>query len=212
MAPGLTPCVRARARWRALVSRDPGPRLTHSAVPTPTPRPLQSIAANAAALAALGGLPAAVAALTAAVMAINPPALLATTVTRAADIALAREANKHDHRGVPLVAVPTAAGVAPAFWPAAGFDRADLFEQPIAPVDALLAGYGLPVVGDVMARRNALARHLGTMRTRDTDSFLVNTSAPRSHRSSRAAASSRELLTRARAAPRSPRFARARAP
>jgi hypothetical protein len=53
----------------------------------------------------------------------------------------------------------------PAFWPAVGFDRGDLFDLPNAAIDALLVGYGLPAgaaVGGVPARRNDLARHIGT--------------------------------------------------
>jgi hypothetical protein len=79
-------------------------------------------------------------------------------------IAAARAANAHDRRGVPLVPVPHGGAAVPAFWPA-GFDRGDLFDLPVAAIDALLAGYGLPAGaagGNVPARRNALARHLGT--------------------------------------------------
>jgi hypothetical protein len=123
-------------------------------------------AATVANTAAFAGLTAAVNANTAALAALNVPALAAAASALVADTARARANNKHDSRGIPLVPVPHGGAAVPAFWPAGGFDRADLFEHAIAAVDALLVGYGLPAgaaAGTRAARRNALAAHLGTM-------------------------------------------------
>ena len=135
-------------------------------------------AANTVALAALAPLPAAVAALTIAVTnlsaqvaalsaqvaLLNAPALAAGAAAFATTCARVRADNAHDRRDVPLIAVPHSVPVA---WPVGGFGRADLIEGPIAAIDALLGGYGLPAgpgVGGAMDRRNALAAHLGTKR------------------------------------------------
>jgi hypothetical protein len=63
--------------------------------------------------------------------------------------------------------VALADGNAPANWPA-GFDRTALIEGPIAVIDALLSDYGLQHgagAGVALARRNALASHIGTARS-----------------------------------------------
>ena len=137
-----------------------------------------AITANTAAIAgvtaAIAGLTAtvnantvAIAGLTASVNALNIPVLVGATLAAAAGVLRARSDNAHDRRNIMLVPVPHAGAAVPAFWPAAGFCRAGVFEHPIGPVDALLLGYGLPsgaAGGTPMERRNALAVHLGTMR------------------------------------------------
>jgi len=127
-------------------------------------------AANTAAIAAIAALTAAntaaVNANTAALAALNVPALAAAASTLVADTARARANNSHDRRDILLIPVPHGGAAVPAFWPANGFDRADLFDRAVAVVDALLAGYGLAsgaAAGAPAVRRNALAVKLGTM-------------------------------------------------
>ena len=63
------------------------------------------------------------------------------------------------------VAVPRDDGALPPNWPA-GFSRGDLVEGPIGVIDLMLNDYGLPhgAPAALFERRNALARHIGTMR------------------------------------------------
>jgi len=134
--------------------------------------PLQ---AQVAALAAqVAPLPAQVAALTAQVAALptlaqlmaalHPPALVAALTRTVQDIAGARLRNAHDRSGEAYSMVPLNTGAPPINWPP-GFDR-DMLLGAIGPIDLLLAEYGLPsgvAAGAVLARRNALARCIGTM-------------------------------------------------
>ncbi len=64
--------------------------------------------------------------------------------------------------------MPRADGTLPPNWPVGGFRRPALFRGPIALVDTLLNDYGLPFgqnAGAVQERRDALALHIGTMRS-----------------------------------------------
>ena len=142
-----------------------------AATVAPLPGAVAALTANVAALTAtvaplpgaIATLTANVAALTGAVAALNIPALAAGAAAHAHTCATARSKNAHDQRGVDLAAVPLA-GPGALAWPP-GFDRAALFEGPVAAVDALLLAYGLPAgaaAGGAFARRNALALHLGT--------------------------------------------------
>lgn len=63
---------------------------------------------------------------------------------------------------MPYAVVPLANGTLPPGWPE-GFDRAGL-RGPVAVVNDLLALYGIPRPHAVLARRNALAVHIGTRR------------------------------------------------
>jgi len=62
----------------------------------------------------------------------------------------------------PLVIVPTAGGGLPAAWPA-GLNRTTLWLLPSAAANALLVDYALPAGGSVVARRERLARHIGSL-------------------------------------------------
>jgi hypothetical protein len=91
-------------------------------------------------------------------------AVVAAAATIQAIVA-ARARNAHDRRGEPYEVVPLYDGTQPFHWPAAGLVREDLVEGPIGPVDALLLDYGIPGGPPLtlFQRRNALARHLGTL-------------------------------------------------
>ena len=98
-------------------------------------------------------------------LAINPAGLAAGTAGIPRAIEAARALDRHDRRGVLLAPVPRMDGTPPPSWPPGGFRRDDLIKGAVAPIDALLADYGLPARaagGSVAARRAALARALGT--------------------------------------------------
>ena len=147
-----------------------------------------NLAALAAQMAALAPLPAQVAALAAQVAplpaqmvaltaqvaalptlaqlmaALHPPALVAALTLTVQDIAGARLRNAHDRSGEVYSMVPLNTGAPPINWPP-GFDR-DMLLGAIGPIDLLLAEYGLPsgvAAGMPLARRNALARCIGTI-------------------------------------------------
>ncbi len=90
-------------------------------------------------------------------------AAAATAIIQA--IVAARARNAHDRRGENYEVVPLYDGTLPAHWPAAGLARYNLVEGSIALVDALLNDYGIPSGPPLnrFQRRNALARHLGTL-------------------------------------------------
>jgi hypothetical protein len=91
----------------------------------------------------------------------NAPAVATAAAATVQAIGAARAENAQD-RAEPYAVVPRADGTLPV-WPA-GFDREALRRGPIVAVDALLAGYGLPAGGTILARRTALALHIGAPR------------------------------------------------
>ena len=93
----------------------------------------------------------------------NAPAVAAAASAIALSIAGARRRNDRDGRGVAFAVVPRSDGTPPPRWPE-GFDRDALVEGPVKLVDDLLEDYGLPhgAPAGAFARRNALARHIGT--------------------------------------------------
>jgi len=118
----------------------------------------------------LAALPAQLAALPAQVAAlINAPAISGQIARNVQSVVSARGLNRHDRDAEPYTVVLREDGTAPPHWPvppAAGFDRDALLRGPLALVDVLLADYGLAhgaAAGTSLARRNALARHIGTM-------------------------------------------------
>ena len=124
----------------------------------PTRAQFQALQAQVAALPTLAQFQALLAQL-------GAPAIAAAAAATAQTIAAARAQNAHDSSAVPYAVVPRADGTPPPAWPAA-FDRNSLRSGPIAAVNALLHGYGVavPPGAAALARRNALALHIGTMR------------------------------------------------
>ena len=100
---------------------------------------------------------------------INAPAISGQIARDVLSVVSARGLNRHDRDAEPYTVVLREDGTAPPHWPvppAAGFDRDALLRGPLALVDVLLADYGLAhgaAAGTSLARRNALARHIGTM-------------------------------------------------
>ena len=93
----------------------------------------------------------------------NAPAVATAAAATVQAIGAARAENAQD-RAAPYAVVPRADGTLPPAWPAGGFDHEALRRGPIGAVDALLAGYGLPAGGTALARRTALALHIGAPR------------------------------------------------
>ena len=124
----------------------------------------QLAAAIAPIAAQLAALQLSVDELSAQLAAHNAPAVAAAASAIALSIAGARRRNDRDSRGVAFAVVPRSDGTPPPRWPE-GFDRDALVEGPVEVVDDLLEDYGLPhgaPAGGAFARRNALARHIGT--------------------------------------------------
>ena len=97
---------------------------------------------------------------------LNVPAFVAAATATVQSIGASRMQNAHDRSGEAYAVVQRSDGTPPPHWPA-GFDRAALAEGPIAAIDTLLNDFGLPhgaPAATVRERRNALARHIGTMR------------------------------------------------
>ena len=96
----------------------------------------------------------------------NAPAIAAAAGATLQAMVASRTQNSHDRSDVIYAVVPRADGTPPPHWPI-GFDRTALFRGPIAVVDLLLADFDLPngVPATTRARRDALALHIGTMRT-----------------------------------------------
>jgi hypothetical protein len=92
----------------------------------------------------------------------NAPAVATAAAATVQAIGAARAENAQD-RAAPYAVVPRADGTLPPAWPA-GFDHDALRRGHIAAVDALLADYGLPAGGNALARRTALALHIGAQR------------------------------------------------
>jgi hypothetical protein len=95
----------------------------------------------------------------------NAPLIAATATATMQAIVAARAHNAHDRSGVAYAVVPLADGTPPPSWPA-GFERSDLVSGPVAAIDALLGDYALPhgAPATLIARRDALALHIGTTR------------------------------------------------
>jgi hypothetical protein len=92
----------------------------------------------------------------------NAPAIAAAASASALAIALARAHNAHDRDGEDYAVVPRADGNRPNSWPLAGMDRSTLASLTSIAVTALLADYQLAPPLGLRARRNMLARHIGT--------------------------------------------------
>jgi hypothetical protein len=93
------------------------------------------------------------------------PTIAAAASATVQAISAARAQNAHDSSEEPYAVVPRADGTPPPAWPPA-LDRTRLRSGPIAAVNALLNDYGLAVApgANALVRRNAVARHIGTMR------------------------------------------------
>lgn len=91
----------------------------------------------------------------------NAPAIAAAASATVLTIAEARARNAHDRDGEAYAVVLRVDGTPPPNWPA-GFDRSALAACNNATAAALLTDYQLPVPVALRARRNALARHIGT--------------------------------------------------
>ena len=143
------------------------------------PQPLLAAALNAAyggQLATVADVQNAIAPLTAAIAALpgqvnasiqaalaqhNAPVIAAAASATALAIAEARARNAHDRDGEAYAVVLRVDGTPPPNWPA-GFDRNALATCNNATAAALLTDYQLLVPVALRARRNALARHIGT--------------------------------------------------
>ena len=93
----------------------------------------------------------------------NAPAIAAASTAIVQATFAARAQNAHDRSGEAYAAVPLADGTLAPNWPV-GFERTALVSGPIDVVDTLLGDFGLPHGAPLtlLARRNALARHIGT--------------------------------------------------
>ncbi len=91
----------------------------------------------------------------------NAPAVAAAASAIVLANAAARARNAHDRDDEAYAVVLRADGTPPPAWPA-GFDRSALAACNNATAAALLADYQLPLPVTLRARRNALARHIGT--------------------------------------------------
>ena len=141
------------------------PLATHVQLAAAT-APLATHAQVAAAIAALQvNMDAQFAAIHALLAPLAVPAIAGAATAIVQAVAAARAQNAHDNRGMAYAVVPRSDGTPPPNWPA-GFSREDLVDGPIAVIDALLNDYGLPhgAPAALSARRNALARHIGTPR------------------------------------------------
>jgi hypothetical protein len=79
------------------------------------------------------------------------------------NLELYRHVNKAKVHTSPFVPLPDAAGNFPPahVWPAAGLCYDAINTMPVAPVNALLHFYGLPVAGLLGDKRETLLTHLG---------------------------------------------------
>jgi hypothetical protein len=91
----------------------------------------------------------------------NAPAIAAAASATVLTNAAARARNAHDRDDEAYAVVLRVDGTPPPNWPA-GFDRSALAACNNATAAALLADYQLPLPVTLRARRNALARHIGT--------------------------------------------------